>query len=221
MIQFNLLPDVKMKYVRTQRIKRTVISASILLSGAALAIFIILLLTVDVWQKKTLSDLSGDIKTSSTELQKTPDLDKILTVQNQLSAINSLHQQKPVATRLAGFLSQVTPTTVTISDITADYTANTLSITGNAATLDNVNTFVDSLKFTKYQAGGSGDTLAFSDVVLSTFSRTSTGATYTITLNFDPTIFSDANDVTLIVPDIISTRSITEQPSALFRQVGQ
>lgn len=222
MIQFNLLPDVKLKYVRTQRLKRTVVSLSIVISGAALAVFLILLLTVDVWQKKTLHDYSKDINKASAQLKSTPDLNKILTVQNQLGAINTLHSQKPVTTRLPDFLSQVTPTTVTISDMTADFQANTFSITGNAPSLDAVNTFVDSLKFTKYQLGGSGDKKpAFSSVVLSSFSRSTTGASYVITLTFDPVIFQDSNSVTLSVPTITSTRSVTEQPQALFQKGAQ
>jgi Tfp pilus assembly protein PilN len=221
MIQFNLLPDVKLQYVRSQRLKRSVVSMSILVSGIALAVFIILVLTVDVWQKKSISDLNGDTKVYTAQLRSTPDLNKILTIQSQLNAINSLHDQKPVATRMFAYLSQVTPTTITISDLVVDNTQSTISITGNAPTLDDVNTFVDALKFTKYKTTASNsEKRAFSNVVLATFGRDSSGANYNITLSFDPTIFSSQNDISLDVPSIISTRSVVEQPSALF-ETGQ
>jgi hypothetical protein len=221
MIQFNLLPDVKLEYIKTERVKQLVITLSFLASAAALALLIILVLTVDVWQKKSLHDVSADIKATSNQLESTPDLSKILTVQNQLGQLKGLHDQKYVDSRLFGFLSQVTPTQATISNITTDNTQNTMTISGDAPSLDVVNTFVDGLKFTKYSVTGTADSKnAFSNVVLSTFGRSNQGATYTITLAFDPVIFSNANKVTLNVPDIVTTRSVLEQPSALFNQGG-
>jgi Tfp pilus assembly protein PilN len=219
MIQLNLLPDVKLEYIKTQRLKRMIISMSIIASAAALCIFLFLILTVDVWQKKTISDLSGDIKTQSAQLQNTPSLNKILTIQSQLNSLDQLHTDKPVTSRLTDFIGQVTPSTATISDLKADYTANTLTITGNAPTLDSVNTFVDGLKFTDYTTDNSGDSKkAFSNVVLTQFSRDATKATYTISLSFDAEIFKGSNNVTLSVPNKITTRSIIEQPTTLFQK---
>lgn len=219
MIQFNLLPDVKLEYIKTQRTKHFVVSVSLLAAAASLVVFAVLVLTVDVWQRKTINDYSNDIKTASDELRSTPDLNKILTVQSQLGSLSSLHEDKLATSRLFGYLSQVTPTNATINNMTADFTASTLSISGNAPSLDVVNTFTDGLKFTKYQQAGATDkTDAFSAVVLSSFGRTSSGASYTITLTFDPLIFSNANDVKLLVPNIVTTRSIIEQPAALFDQ---
>ncbi|CAN5385912.1 hypothetical protein BH09PAT4_BH09PAT4_08220 [soil metagenome] len=264
MIQFNLLPDVKLEYIKAQRTKHFVMTVSVLSSVASLVLLITLVLTVNVWQSKTIKDLSGDIKTTSSELKSTKDLNKILTVQSQLGSLDTLHGQKPAGQRLFGYLSQVTPLKATISDVTADFTANTLSITGKAPSLDVVNTFTDALKFTSYgqgEAKGSwaeGTTYkadeivsngravyvattehaassatepgvgsewqndwklapsAFSGVVLSSFGRTEDGATYTITLNFDAAIFSNINETSLVVPNIITTRSIVEQPLVLF-----
>jgi hypothetical protein len=129
-----------------------------------------------------------------------------------------LHGQKPVVSRLPDFLAQLTPTSATISNLDTDFTTNTLTITGNAPSLDLVNVFTDGLKFTKYQmADGDSKQKAFSNVVLTSFSRDSSGSSYTITLNYDPAIFSNDNDVTLVVPNITSTRSVIEQPGALFK----
>lgn len=215
MIQINLLPDVKMQYLKVRRTQRLVISISTLLIVASLFIFILLIGTVDVFQKKTLSDLNDNISTYEHQLQNTPNLNRILTVQNQLQVLTSLHNNKPAASRLFGFLQQLTPSSVTISQFNIDYTQNTISITGNADSLDTVNSFTDTLKFTTYKKDGA-KTNAFNSVVLSQFSRSTSGATYTITANFDPNIFNSANNVTLTVPNIISTRSVLEQPTDLF-----
>jgi uncharacterized membrane protein YciS (DUF1049 family) len=218
MIQFNLLPDVKLQYLKARRTRRLVTSASTVAIIAALAVLVLLLGTVYVFQKKNLSDLNRDIKNYSSQLEGTPDLNKILTVQNQLNVLTSLHDQKPVASRLFGYLTQLTPTDATISKLDVDYTQNTMSITGSAKALDVVNTYADTLKFTTYTKDGSNaSTNAFTNVVLSQFSRNSQGASYTITANFDPVIFNNANTVKLTVPNIISTRSAVEQPSDLFK----
>ncbi len=217
MIQFNLLPDVKLEYVKAQRAKRLVQSLCFLVSAAALAIMVMLILTVDVWQHKTIQNLTDDINAASTDLKSTPELNKILTVQGQLHVLNDLHDQKPTAYRVFAYLSQVTPKNATISDVTFDFVENTVAIKGNAPTLDVVNQFTDSLKFTKYTQGSSSDSqLAFSGVVLSDFSRSSKDASYTIDATFDPTIFSSADSVKLKVPSIITTRSVLEQPTVLF-----
>ncbi|HUS25763.1 MAG TPA: hypothetical protein VMY99_00250 [Nevskiaceae bacterium] len=220
MIQFNLLPDIKMQYIKARRQKRLVMLAATMASIVAASILVLLLAIVYVAQKKNLSDLNSDIKTYSTQLKSTKDLDKILTVQNQLKSLPALHNQKAVAGRLFVYLPQLTPTTASIAKLDVDFAANTISVGGSADALTTVNKFTDTLKFTTYstkdlQVSGKR---AFSDVVLTTFARNDKGATYTIDLKFDPTIFKEDSDVTLTVPNIISTRSEVEQPSALFQQ---
>lgn len=220
MIQFNLLPDVKLEYIKTERTKRLVITVAILASAAALAIFVILFLTVNVLQKKNLSDLNGDIQVKTASIKKIPDLDKVLTIQNQLSALNGLHDKKPVASRLYDYMGQVIPSNVTVSNTTVDFGLSTITFTGNSQSLDAVNTFVDTLKFTTYKTTQNNvEAKPFNSVVLSTFSRTPVTASYSITLAFEPTIFDVTQNVTLTVPKTVTTRSVTEQP--LFKKVEE
>lgn len=200
MLQFNLLPDVKLEYVKTQRTKHLLTLLSFAASAAGIAVLLLSAVTVYGVQKKSLHDLNDDIKTYSTQLKSVPNLDKILTVQNQLSTLTSLHDQKPVTSRLFTYISQVTPAQASLNKLTIDFTANTLTIGGSTPGLDVVSTYTDTLKATKYSTGAGADTHAFSDVVLSSFSRSDQGATFTITCNFDPAIFNSANTVTLSVP---------------------
>jgi len=203
MLQFNLLPDVKLEYVKTQRTKHLLTLLSFAASAAGLALLVLSATTVYVVQKKSLHDLNSDINKYSNQLKAVPDLNKILTVQNQLSTLTSLHDQKPVTSRLFGYISQVTPAQANLSKLTIDYTANTLIIGGKAPSLDVVSTYTDTLKATKYSKGqgDDGKTHAFSNVVLATFGRDDTGATFTINLSFDPAIFNSQNTVTLTVPN--------------------
>jgi len=220
MIQFNLLPDVKLEYIRANRLKRLLISISILVAAACSAIPVLLFLAVNVVQKDNMNGLNKDIKATANTVKQTPDIDKIITIQNQLQSLPTLHSAKPAATRLFGYLSQVTPSNVTISNVSVDFTADTFTLTGQAADLFAVNTFVDTLKFTTYALASAGDTPknAFSEVVLGGFATTDKDATYQITMKYDPVIFDNQNAVTLTVPKTVTTRSGSNQPSALFEQ---
>jgi hypothetical protein len=149
-------------------------------------------------------------------------LDKVLTVQSQLSTLTGLHEGKAVAPRLFDFVRQVTPSAASISQLDVDFAAHTMTIAGSSPSLDVANTFTDTLKFTTYQKTTDGQTYsdsakAFSQVVLSQFARNNSGATYTITLSYNQDIFNSAAAVKLTVPKIISTRSLTEQPTDLFQ----
>ena len=228
MIQFNMLPDVKQQYLKAAQAKKTAVTAGILVTASSLFIFTMLFLSVHVFQKKNLSDINKDIKTASDNLKSKPDLNKVLTIQNQLKSLPALQEQKPVASRLFKYLSAVTPASVNIGDLEVNFNENTMKITGTADSLQSVNKFVDTLKFTTYTvvpADGSTPAAStakpFSNVVLSDFSRTSKDTTYTISLSYDPTIFSSQNEVTLTVPKIISTRSETEKPTELFKALPE
>jgi hypothetical protein len=229
MIQFNLLPDVKIEFIKTRYRKRLIMVISAIASAACFGIFVLLFLFVRVNQPQHIKDLDKDIKTNLTKIQSTPDLDKILTIQNQLNSLPGLHDKKVVSSRLVDYLTQVTPNQATISDVDVDFAANTMSIKGNADGLATVNKYVDSLKFTDYklnsEGGASGK--AFKDVVLQGFAVSSpglaNGASYTINLSYDPLIFSQVKEaanpaqaVSLSVPKITSTRSATEKPASLF-----
>ncbi len=213
MIQFNLLPDIKLEYIKAQRQKRMVISLSTIASFVAVGLMVILLLVVDVWQKKSMSDLNSDITNKSAQLQNnSANLNKILTVQNQLSALTQLHDQSPVTSRLAGYIGQLTPSSVTISSFNVDFAQHAINISGSAGTTQNVNTYADTLKFATVKTA-SADRPAFSGVVLASLAVTSKDVSYTINLTFDPAIFSATVNPTLTVPQQITTRSVVDQPS--------
>lgn len=222
MIQFNLLPDVKIAYIKAQRQKRLVISISTIASIAAVTLFVLLFSFVNVVQKKSINDLTKDIDTMGSDLMETKDLNKILTIQNQLKTLDGLHGEKVVTTRIFTYAQQVTPAGVSISDMNLDFAQNTLTISGNAPSLVMANTFADSLKFTKFTATSTGEEKkpAFSNVVLASFSVAEGKVSYSFNTNFDPLLFSQAEEVKLEVPKMITTRSTTELPGAVFQSNG-
>jgi Tfp pilus assembly protein PilN len=215
-VQFNLLPDVKLEYLKAERTRRVVLSVSVLIAIASVGL-LFLLFSVTQLQKKHLGDLSSDIKKESTTLESQKDVSKILTVQNQLNSLTTLHDQKPAATRVFSYLTQVVPEKINITNLVADFTQNSITITGTADSLTNVNKFIDTLKFTNFTTEDSEDkSPAFNNVVLTSFGLTQNLASYTVTFNYDPAIFNITKDTSLVVPKLVTTRSEVEKPSELF-----
>lgn len=218
MIQFNLLPDVKLEYIKTKRSQQVVTSAAILVGAASLAILILFFFIVNVVQKKHLKDVDKDIASYSQQLKNNQELPKILTVQNQLNALPALHAAKPVTSRLFGYLSKVVPNKASVSQLSIDFAQNTMTITGSADSIVTVNQFVDTLKFTTLSTSTDGNSSKpFSKVVLGTFSPGEKGTTFTITLAFDHNIFESGVNPDLVVPKITTTRSETDKPTDLFK----
>lgn len=219
MIQFNLLPDVKLASIKAARVKKLTISVSLIVGSVAFGVLVVLFLLVNVVQKQYMKGLNSDIKISTAKIRATPDLSKVLTVQNQLSTLPSLHSEKPIASRMYDYLTQVTPSNISLTDVNVDFAASTIKLTGEAPSLDAVNTFVDTLKFTTYSTDkDNSQKKPFSNVVLASFTRKPTNATYDITLTFDKAIFDVTNVVKLTVPSKVTTRSVIEKPTGLFTQ---
>jgi Tfp pilus assembly protein PilN len=222
MIQFNLLPDVKLEYLKAQRSRRLVVTVSLLLSAASIVLLGVLL-SVDGLQRKHLNDLNHDIATETATLQGKPNIDAILTVQNQLQSLTALHNGKPAAARLFDYLNELTPASVGITNLNIDFTQYTVTLTGSADSLSSVNQYVDTLKLTHYTTNSSnGSAPAFSNVVLSTFGLDtsskdiSQAATFTVTLSYDKNIFDITQSVALSVPTV-TTRAQIQNPSDLFK----
>jgi len=222
MIQFNLLPDVKLEFIKAQRTRRLVFSVSIIVTAASVGLLLLLLVLVGL-QKKHLNDLNTDIKSNTSTLEKKPNIKTILTVQNQLGSLTGLHDQKPAADRLFTYMNQVTPAAAAITNLDVDYAQNTMVITGTADALKSVNKYVDTLKFTTFSvAGAENSSKAFSNVVLTSFGLTTgtkdpaQAATYSISLSYDPVIFDITKSVALSVPTI-TTRAETPNPTDLFK----
>lgn len=230
MMQLNLLPDVKLQYIQARRRKRLIIGLSTIISGFFLIILVLLLVYVRFSQPRHMTALTNDINETTEQLKAKQDLDKILTIQNQLSSLPALHDNKVISSRLFEYLTQVTPAQATISDVDADFEGNIINIKGNADALSTVNKFADTLKFTDFRSSGDApkEGKAFNNVVLKSFSVAPEAAqagqkpiTYELEFSFEPVIFAnikgtEGSAVALTVPQIITTRSETEKPGDLF-----
>jgi Tfp pilus assembly protein PilN len=215
-VQFNLLPDVKMHSVKIEHSRKLIITVAALVSAVCLALFFILLFSVDVVQKKQLNDADKQVTVAIAKINSIPNLNKILTINNQLSSLTTLHKNKHITSRLFGYLTQVTPTSVQISSINLDLSQNKMTITGTSDSHHSVNTFIDTLKFTSFKSSSQDSNhVAFPSVVETSFSVAPPKVSYSVDLTFDPTLFSNSSPQApnLIVPQLTSTRSAIDDPS--------
>lgn len=223
MIELNLLPDIKLEYIKAQRTRRRVTAISVLVTGVSV-VLLILLLGVGAVQKKHLGDLNKDIASANSALKNEQDVDKILTVQNDIGKLNDLHAKKPAMARTFDYLNQVTPNNVSISEMTVDTLTQTVTIAGATDALSSVNKYVDTLKFTTFtEAGADTASAAFGNVVLTEFgvnaeaTSADKAAGYTVTFQYNPLIFDNAKDIKLTVPSLTTTRTNVSAPTDLFQ----
>jgi cell division protein FtsL len=215
MIQLNMLPDIKIEFMRLSRIKRLVIAVTVVVIAVSAVVLISLISLVYGVQKNNLHNLNSSIIKYQAQIVNTSDLDKILTIQNQLAALPNLENNKPVVTRLFGYIQQLTPANITISDLTIDFTAHTIQVSGNSTGgIASVDQFVDTFKFSTYTTSSTSPSLnVFSNVVLTSFGLSQGVTSYGISANYDPNIFSSTySNIQINVPSEYSTRSITQQP---------
>ncbi|MCL4357820.1 hypothetical protein M1512_02935 [Patescibacteria group bacterium] len=230
MTQFNLLPAIKIEYLKAKKLRQIVISVSVLITIAAI-VLVGILFSLTALQKSQINSLTEDIKHQGLLLSDQTNLDEILTIQNQIKTLTKLHEQEPNVDNLAGYLYQTIPTTVSLSSLSIDFNTDLMSLSGNANSLVTVNQLIDSLKFATFSINGvTSSKPAFSNIILSDFGVAQTGTsqqasnstttTFTINLNFNKELFNNTLSVKLTVPSKVTTRSQLDQPTVLFQQRG-
>ena len=111
MISLNLLPDVKKDLLRVRRERNLVISISVIVVGASIGVLLLLSGTLGVLvATKALMEngIKNDEQTIK-QAQKRKQLDKYITVQNQLKQIGKLKSDQQVYSRLMDYLTQLNP----------------------------------------------------------------------------------------------------------------
>lgn len=232
MISLNLLPDVKLEYLQTQRTKAKVISVAVMVT--AIAIGLVILVSGWVYGAQTLQKgyLTGEIKKHDKELKELPDINKYLTLQNQLAHITQLHEGKSDFSRLMGYLPQLTPAgtqTVSLTSIelkSGDETGNTLVFQGEAKDYTALNTFRDTLmnaKLSYLQEDEKQSEKLFETVAVTSSSLESglNGArvvTFTVDTTYNVNAFlASIKKPEVSVPSITTTQSAQGAP-AVFSQ---
>ncbi len=216
MIQVNLVPDLKKEFLKAQRTKRLVITMSFLIAAGFVAVTVILFMYVSVAQKQHTDNLAEDVDKLVSEFQSKSDVDKIVTIQKQLSALPGLHQSKPLISRTPQIFGVITPDEVVkFQSLDINFDTTTVSITAKADSVAEANRFVNSIKNARYTVGEDkeNEIKPFSNVILSNLGSNEEGTSFEVSFVFDSQIFLNHDEVTLFVPEINSTLSEVESPN--------
>jgi Tfp pilus assembly protein PilN len=229
MIQLNLLPDLKKEFIKAQKAKAMVITIAIFVTLGAFAVSALLFVYVTFVQQFQVNLASDDIARKMKELKEIPDVDKYLTVQNQLASLPDLHNNKGQYSRLFDFLAVLNPSApnnVTLTELRLGTDDKSILFTGTTASFQTLNTFVDTLKNgeASFKQGGQGDPITekiFEQVLVQTAdivrNNNTTVVGFSVKTIYKESVFDVKNtDLTAKVPSITTTPSVTQSPNPLF-----
>lgn len=229
MIQLNLLPDLKKEYIKAQKAKALVIAVSIFVTLGAFALSALLFVYVTFIQQFQVSLATGDINKKLQDLKNIPDVNKYLTVQNQLASLPALHDGEGMYSRLYDFLSVLNPSApnnISLSDLKLLTADNSIIFTGTTASFQSLNVFADTLKnaTVTYKVGGQGNAVTnkmFNQALVQNAgivrNNGQTVVGFTIKTTYQASLFDVRNtEMTAKVPNITTTPSVTQSPNPLF-----
>lgn len=134
MIEINLLPNVKRELLKTRAMRNRVISISFLVGGASIAVVVVLALILGS-QIAAEAVQNGVIKDRNDKLMAVEDLNKVVTIQHQLTKINEQHSGKKLNSRIFDVVTAVNPVApnnVSFSDIKVNPESKTITLEGSA-----------------------------------------------------------------------------------------
>lgn len=235
MIQLNLLPDLKKEFINAQKSKSLVISVSIVITMAAVGLSALLFVYVTFLQQVQISLATDDINKKTQDLKAIQDVDKYLTIQNQLSSLPDLHAEKGSYSRLFDFLGVLNPSApnnVTLNNLQVLQLDKSVVFSGVTANFETLNVFVDTLKNAQvsYKVDGEGEEITekmFDQVLVqsSDLARVNNNVVVAFvvrTVYRDPVFDTRNKNMTARVPNITTTQSVTQSPQGqqLFNDQG-
>ena len=134
MIEINLLPNVKRELLKTRAMRNRVISISFLVGGASITAVVVLALILGS-QIAAEAVQGGVIKDRNDKLMAVEDLNKVVTIQHQLTKINEQHSGKKINSRVFDVVTAVNPVApnnVSFSDIKVNPESKTITLEGSA-----------------------------------------------------------------------------------------
>ena len=134
MIEINLLPNVKRELLKTRAMRNRVISISFLVGGVSIATVVVLALILGS-QFAAEAVQGGVIKDRNDKLMAVEDLNKVVTIQHQLTKINEQHSGKKINSRVFDVVTAVNPVApnnVSFSDIKVNPESKTITLEGSA-----------------------------------------------------------------------------------------
>lgn len=232
MIQINLLPDIKIQYQKTRRTQAKVISGAILACIIAIGAVVLVALWVYGVQNIQKAQLKKTIDTRYNELRSIKDIDKYVTVQNQLTKISGLHANKMILSRFLDVVAKLNPkapNNVRLSMLSVDTTTTTFTMDGETDTYTGLETFRDTLRNAKLSyavtdtEGKAGEPIVGSlftpesvTIISQGLGKKADGSavvSFKISVQYDPKVFArDSTNIVVSVPTKDTTQSKQDTP---------
>ncbi|MBR3164242.1 hypothetical protein IKF15_02985 [Candidatus Saccharibacteria bacterium] len=157
MFEISLVPDVKSELLKKQKLRNLIIFICVVVAAACGGLLATLGLIVGA-QKLTIANnkteitcrsegASGDVKCDSNKfgiaIAKYDSVEDLLTIQDQMSKLNSINEKRKAIWRVFGLLDVMLPDgpddTVKITELTTDLTGeSTISFEANASSSNNI-----------------------------------------------------------------------------------
>lgn len=128
MIQINLLPDVKLEFIRMRRMRRLVIMIGIVV--VSVSIIITSLVTFNFYSVKqaTIKTQGKQIEDAIGAIRTEENLQKILTAKQSIATLNEIHKEKWVAGNTIFYINDILLDEVGLDGYSFDFNANTFSL---------------------------------------------------------------------------------------------
>lgn len=224
MIELNLLPDVKKEFLHAERARRRTIALAILTTIIAAGLTVLFAFYTYGVQSVIMYTQTEDIKKKSSELSGIQDINKYITIQNQLANLSQLHDDKMNFSRLLTFLPTLNPAppkNVNLTNLDVAVEEKTLTFKGNVKDYAGLTTFKDTLINSEFTFGtGQEQTTKklFSAVAIESAAlEAKDGVTFSIITTYDEDAFLQRNSVGGVrVPNIETTQSVVGTPQPIF-----
>ncbi|QQS21669.1 hypothetical protein IPM09_04090 [Candidatus Saccharibacteria bacterium] len=232
MIEVNLIPDVKQAFIRAQKMRNMAITLAIVIgvtAGGVVALLALFLGGQAITETVVRDNIKKDFKT----FQSIDNIENVLTIQNQLSKISDIHQNKSIDSRVFDLLAAINPPApndIKISNIKLDPETKNLTIEGSAVNgYPATETFRKTILNTKLESG-SGDDLSsvtLTDKVIMGETSYGEGANggkvlrFSLSFTYPEGLFDNTlQSIKVVTPTnkIDVTDSRTRVPDSLFSQ---
>jgi Tfp pilus assembly protein PilN len=232
MIEINLIPDVKQELLKAQRVRAGVISMAILVGIAAVGVVVLLALWVFAVQTARGAISDGTIKDQSQKLSSVEDVSNTLTIQNQLSKLQEMHNTKSIDSRVFDVLTTINPPApndVSITNLALDSSTKTITVEAQAVNgYPALEVFKKTISATKFEYTDNNEkkSVALANGISDSdrsYGEDASGAKvlrFTLSFTYPDELFSKlAQSGTIIAPTKTNvTDSFLGVPQSLFTQ---
>ena len=189
MFEINLVPDVKAEMIRAQKKRNVVFFAAVAVSAVA-AVIVVMLMGVKFGQDLKIKNQDDRLKLMSSTLGKYDGLEELLTVQKQLTDLQTISENKRMLSRvftvLHSLLEQENDDEVKISSLDVNMEDSDLTFDGQAdagATTDGIDyrvleSFKKSIGLMKYDYGRYVDKNGLEIPTMCIFESSTSGAPF-------------------------------------------